>query len=467
MSTISRADLIDVPERRAVAQAFEVRSTGNNIVKITGYASVFNRGYDVHGGATAGGWTEVVTPGAFKRTLAENPHVHLLINHEGLPLASTKSKTLRLSTDSTGLISEAEVDRRNTRANDMILTLERGDADEMSFAFRVKGQSWSDDECTRSLDEVSLHKGDVSVVSFGANPFTSVSVRNAVRALCRPDVGPRQLAELRSMAADVDRAMAVLNRSRGKKSSVLAARGDDDGDPADPRKLVSGLDAILDEAYNLVYDVDRAGLPDNVGQALDLINAAQVSMDELMKAMGMYDPNIGERSLRQRRSRSLNANVPILGSKIDFARKVHDIAVSSGANCDPAGGADQDPALTPLRSMSPTLDYPPGLEDGDVFDDDSRQRDSLAQAVHDLIVDTESSVCENGDGTECDDDADEPDYDDNSQPYNAPLRNLTVGDATRATYSDGNLTLSAAMRQLRPEDSPEPLSIEDATRIAS
>ena len=308
MSTISRADLIDVPERRAVAQAFEVRSAGNNIVKITGYASVFNRGYDVHGGATAGGWTEVVTPGAFKRTLAENPHVHLLINHEGLPLASTKSKTLRLSTDSTGLISEAEVDRRNTRANDMILTLERGDADEMSFAFRVKGQSWSDDECTRSLDEVSLHKGDVSVVSFGANPFTSVSVRNAVRALCRPDVGPRQLAELRSMAADVDRAVAVLNRSRGKKSSALATR-DDDGDPTDPRKIVSGLDAILDEAYNLIYDVDRAGLPANVGQALDLINAAQVSMDELMKAMGMYDPNIGERSLR-RRSRRCDRRFP-------------------------------------------------------------------------------------------------------------------------------------------------------------
>src|ERR1700757_3010401 len=110
---ISRADLINVddapPERRAVAQAFEVRAAGNNIVKITGYASVFNRGYDVHGGPDVGGWTEVVTPPAFKRTLSESPHVHLLINHEGLPLASTKSGTLRLSTDSTGLISEAEV----------------------------------------------------------------------------------------------------------------------------------------------------------------------------------------------------------------------------------------------------------------------------------------------------------------------------------------------------------------------
>jgi HK97 family phage prohead protease len=216
---ISRSDLmIDVPERRAVAQAFEVRAAGNNIAKITGYASIFDRGYDVYGGPTSpDGWTEIVNRSAFKRTLAENPHVHLLINHAqdgGLPLASTKSGTLRLSTDSTGLIQEAEVDRRNSRANDLVLTLERGDADEMSFAFRVKANTWSDGDTVRSLDEVSLHKGDVSVVGFGANPHTSVSVRNALRTLAREEFSDDELAELRSMSDQVDAAMAALEQAR-------------------------------------------------------------------------------------------------------------------------------------------------------------------------------------------------------------------------------------------------------------
>jgi len=440
----SEADLIDVPERRAVAQAFEVRAAGNNIAKITGYASVFNRGYDVHGGPDAGGFTEVVTPGAFKRTLADNPHVHLLINHEGLPLASTKSGTLRLSTDSMGLISEAEVDRRNSRANDAVLTLERGDADEMSFAFRVKGQSWSDDETIRSLEEVSLHKGDVSVVSFGANPFTSVSVRNAVRMLAREDLSPREMAEIRAMSEQVDRAMSALKTARADKpyGDVAYADPKDGKYPIDTKEHVKAAWSYINMPKN-----QKGYSPAELAEIKGRIRAAA-------KKFGI------EISDDESNSRALAPNI-IVGDKSAFAQQVHDLALNAGANCDPTdidAGTDGG-ALAPLRAMSPLADYSEDLNGGDVFDEGEPRDSTLAQAIHDL--------CAVG-GAECD--GDEP-VDDTPMYEPVPESNsaapLSLADASKLSVNAACLTRAEALRLCRPDDSPDPLSLADATRLAS
>ena len=75
----------------------------------------------------------------------------------------------------------------------------------MSFAFRVKAQEWEatadfpdDDMALRTITEVSLHKGDVSVVNFGANPTTSASVRSVEEALkIIAECGADELAEAR------------------------------------------------------------------------------------------------------------------------------------------------------------------------------------------------------------------------------------------------------------------------------
>ncbi|WP_163571149.1 HK97 family phage prohead protease [Fodinicola feengrottensis] len=166
---------------------------------LTGYASVFGNGYDVYGGPPFG-WTESVDPDAFKTTLAQKPDLHLLINHEGMPLARTKSGTLQLSTDAHGLHVEANLDRNDPDVQRLQTKMQRGDMDEMSFGFRVKRDEWNDDETERKLTEVSLHKGDVSVVNFGANPATSAQVRSLDQALAfLADVEPDEaLAELRS-----------------------------------------------------------------------------------------------------------------------------------------------------------------------------------------------------------------------------------------------------------------------------
>jgi len=196
---VDRRTLIDSPERRSVAAALEFRSTGSGDLTLTGYASVFGNGYDVYGGPPFG-WTESVNRSAFDTTLSQKPDLHLLINHEGMPLARTKSGTLQLSTDDHGLRVEASLDRNDPDVQRLQTKMARGDMDEMSFGFRVKRDEWNDDETKRELLEVSLHKGDVSVVNFGANPATSSQIRSLDAALAflneiEPDSA---LAELRS-----------------------------------------------------------------------------------------------------------------------------------------------------------------------------------------------------------------------------------------------------------------------------
>lgn len=195
-----RADLIDVPEHRALPVSdFEFRTEGDTL-SLDGYASVFDSPYDIWGGPAAGGWSEIVDKRAFDVTLRENPDLNLLINHEGTPLARTKSGTLTLTTDKTGLrVSAPSLDLRNPDVQRLRSAMERGDMDEMSFAFRVKKQEWSEDDTVRRLTEVSLHKGDVSVVNYGANPATSATLRGLLRKVA--DLDPAAAAaECRSGA---------------------------------------------------------------------------------------------------------------------------------------------------------------------------------------------------------------------------------------------------------------------------
>lgn len=203
----------DAPERRGLPFSdFELRKQGDNLT-LAGYASVFNTPYEMYGGAAKGGWDENVSPEAFDVTLREKPDLHLLINHEGLPLARTKSGTLNLSTDKKGLRVEApNLDRRDPDVQRLEVKMNRGDLDEMSFAFRVRKDEWNDDDSTRTLREVSLHKGDVSVVNFGANPATSAHLRAILSELSEMEFSDA-LTEARSAGSDaVKRALDTLTR---------------------------------------------------------------------------------------------------------------------------------------------------------------------------------------------------------------------------------------------------------------
>lgn len=209
----AKADrLLGAPERRAFkCEQFELRATSDTSVTLTGYASVFDRGYEMYGGPEKGGWVEIVDPRAFDETLKRKPDLHLLINHEGMPLARTKSGTLRLSTDSTGLKVDADLDRSDPDVQRLEVKMGRGDMDEMSFAFRTIRHEWNEDESERRLMELNLDKGDVSVVNFGASPHTSAGIRSMQDALTAIAAG--ELAELRDAdPADVRSAYEMLGR---------------------------------------------------------------------------------------------------------------------------------------------------------------------------------------------------------------------------------------------------------------
>lgn len=167
-------------EQRAFAGSMELRekSGAPGTLLFTGYASITEAPYEMED--WLGTYSEVVSRGAFGKTLGESPDVMFLINHGGTPLARTKPGTLRLAEDSTGLAVEADLDVRSHLVSDLRVAMERGDLDEMSFAFRVTRQQWSPDYDERRISEVNLRKGDVSVVNFGANPATAgASMRSA------------------------------------------------------------------------------------------------------------------------------------------------------------------------------------------------------------------------------------------------------------------------------------------------
>jgi hypothetical protein len=154
-----------------------------------------------------GSFTETIRSGSFAKTIADGADVPFKLNHDGMTLARTKSGTMQLSEDSTGLHVEAKFDPNNSAVRDMRSAMERGDMDEMSFGFRVIRQDWSPDFLQRDISEVSLHKGDVSLVNYGANPATAGST--ALRSAELADV----LAEWRRLAdpADVERMLQTLN----------------------------------------------------------------------------------------------------------------------------------------------------------------------------------------------------------------------------------------------------------------
>jgi HK97 family phage prohead protease len=164
------------------AAHMEVRETQAG-VQFRGYASVFERPYEA--GDKFGTWMETVKVGAFRRTLGENPDVPLLANHEGLPLARTTSGTLRLSEDAIGLYMDADLDPQDPDVQAVVGKMRRGDLYECSFAFVATAQRWSDDRSERTLDAVSINRGDVSIVNFGANPATTATVRHSEMAIER------------------------------------------------------------------------------------------------------------------------------------------------------------------------------------------------------------------------------------------------------------------------------------------
>lgn len=110
----------------------ELDSTGN---LLRGHAAVFNRL------APIGRGYEEIAPHAFNEILLTNPDVRFLLNHnpDNL-LGRTRSGTLRLNTDSNGLIVDDDLPE-TTLGNDVRILVRRKDLTGFSFGYAPDIQS--------------------------------------------------------------------------------------------------------------------------------------------------------------------------------------------------------------------------------------------------------------------------------------------------------------------------------------
>jgi len=282
----ARSKMKKTERRTFTVRDIEARQAEDGTMRMAGYAAVFNEP------SVPLPFIEKIAPGAFRKTLSETPDVRLLVNHEGLPMARTKNGTMRLTEDERGLYFEAEL--ANTQeARDLYTLVSRGDVDQMSFAFRVIRQKWNDDRTERSLTEVSLADGDVSIVTYPAYPATSVEAREAIkRAIAQikegREVSGDSLLVLESIFGDLTEGHEYVMKAVEVMGTLLGNNGvesEEEGEEEESSPMTEVEDEELETSANIINVVDVPGqggkivgdhpsvlnfLPDNMPRSMSL-----------------------------------------------------------------------------------------------------------------------------------------------------------------------------------------------------
>ena len=164
-------------ERRTIAEPVEYRKDADK-PGLSGYAAVCGSATEI-----AGLFREQIARGAFKDAVGRDD-VRALFNHDAnFVLGRSTSGTLRLIEDDKGL--RYDVDAPDTTwARDLMVSVQRGDINQSSFAFEVTEEEWDyskrGEMPLRTIKSVRLY--DVSPVTYPAYGTTSVSARSLERA---------------------------------------------------------------------------------------------------------------------------------------------------------------------------------------------------------------------------------------------------------------------------------------------
>jgi HK97 family phage prohead protease len=234
-----------IETRRVTINDFDIRESGDGM-SFAGYAAVFDSPSEPLP------FLETIRAGAFAKSLKSRNNVMMLWSHDtSQPLASTRSKTMRLYEDTRGLMVEADLPQTSL-GRDVSELLRARVVDSMSFGFSVprNGDIWSADGMTRELVEVRLH--EVSVVAFPAYAKTSASVRSLDVLADR--IGAD--ASVLSSALDALESGDTLTRDQ---ATLLASVVDTLSPDADPvQELVTDFDvkvklAVLKDMIDLTY----------------------------------------------------------------------------------------------------------------------------------------------------------------------------------------------------------------------
>jgi HK97 family phage prohead protease len=225
---------------------------GSTRLTFTGYASTTEDPYEVQD--WLGPYSEVVRAGAFTKTLAEQPDVIFCVNHawDGVPMARTGPGTCLLSEDSTGLAVVAQLDASRSDVYQVQSAMDAGELDAMSFAFWVTRQMWSPDYEQRDIQEVDLDGGDVSVVTWPANPGTSGSTALRKR---------QALTLMRSKVPGL-----LVARARAEKRAGKALSASTIETLQAVLDLISEADVAVDAAQPLLAELMGVPNPDEDGE---------------------------------------------------------------------------------------------------------------------------------------------------------------------------------------------------------
>ena len=161
-----------MPEIKREIRYFPAEMRVDQEGQIEGYAAVFNQWSEIM-------WSfkERIKPGAFKKTI-KDADIRALFNHDpNYVLGRNKSETLELSEDSKGL--QFRVTPPDAQwANDLYVSVKRGDIDQASFGFEAVRDEWDHNKEPAERDLIEVKLFDVSIVTYPAYPQTSVSARS-------------------------------------------------------------------------------------------------------------------------------------------------------------------------------------------------------------------------------------------------------------------------------------------------
>lgn len=243
-----------VPSRIAGARMQTGRTSARSedlgtSTKVGGYASVTEQPYEMYD--AFGPYNEVVSRGAFGKTLASSPLVEFTVNHGAggaLPMAHTRNGTLVLSEDETGLAYEADVDLARSDVMNLVLALARGDMAEASFKFRIDAGIWSPDYTEFRIAQADLDHGDVSAVNFGASPFASSGLRShleqlAERVASKRALDPEDVNMLTQALAWFAAVDLIVDQAQEQLASYLGVSNPDDDDAETPAEDATELAA--------------------------------------------------------------------------------------------------------------------------------------------------------------------------------------------------------------------------------
>ncbi|MBY5614100.1 HK97 family phage prohead protease [Rhizobium leguminosarum] len=203
-------------EKRSYVGAVEHRADDGKRTLI-GYAAKFERL------AMIGSYfKEKIAPGAFSSAIGGD--IRALVDHDpGRVVGRTRSGTLRLSEDGTGL--RVEIDLPNTSdGNDLWELVSRQDISGMSFGFRVTKETWDEtgDVPVRTIQAVELF--EVSAVAWPAYEDTTIGLRSLEAA--RAESGDYEDAERRKAENAAAAARRVAEKRAAMEQRIRGIRQD-------------------------------------------------------------------------------------------------------------------------------------------------------------------------------------------------------------------------------------------------